>query len=155
MWDPLDTKSHESSGTSQDCPGMSLVGSSGHQVTPIFKDVPGLSWDVPCRTLWTKSHTNLQGRPRTVLGLGCPLQDLLDTKSHQSSGMSQDSPGVSLMGSSGHPSLTNLQRHPRTVLGCLISRVVQRYHGLLRLQDMQIVNCLLFGFREKQCTHPA
>ena len=95
LWDPPDTKSHESSGTSQDCPGMSLVGSSGHQVTPIFKDVPGLSWDVPCRTLRTKSHTNLQGRPRTVLGLGCPLRDLLDTKSHQSSGMS-------LMGSSGH-----------------------------------------------------
>ena len=27
---------------------MSHLGSSRHQVTPIFRDVPGLSWDVPC-----------------------------------------------------------------------------------------------------------
>ena len=77
MWDPPDTKSHQSSGTSQDCPGMSwdvlgcpgmslmrlsghqvgrmsqdspgmsLMGLSGHQFTSPWKDVPGQSWDVP------------------------------------------------------------------------------------------------------------
>ena len=99
---------------------MSLVGSSGHQVTPIFRGVPGqswdapcgilqtpilrgvpgLSWDVPCGILRTPSHTNLQRCPRTVLG--CPLWDPPDTKSHQSSEVSQDCPGMSLVGSSGH-----------------------------------------------------
>ena len=88
-----DTKSHQSSGTSQDCPGMSLVGSSGHQVSPIFRDVPGLSWDVPCGILWTPSHTNIKGRPRTVLG--CSSWDCLDIKLLQLGRMS-------LMGSSGH-----------------------------------------------------
>ena len=62
---------------SQDCPGTSLLGSSGHQVTPVFRDVPGLSWNVPCGIL-------------------------RDTKSHQSLGMSQNYPGMSLVGSSGH-----------------------------------------------------
>ena len=81
---------------SQDCPGISLVGSSGHQVTPIFRDIPGLSWNIPCGILWTPSHTNLQGHPRTVLG--CPLWDPLDTKSHQSSRTSQDCPGMSFAG---------------------------------------------------------
>ena len=82
LWDPPDTKSCQYRGTSQDCPGMSHVGSSGHQVTPILRDVPGLSWDVPCGILRTPSHTNLEGRPRTVLG--CPMWDPPDTKSHQS-----------------------------------------------------------------------
>ena len=82
---------------------MSLMGSSGHQVT---LDVPGLSWDVPSGILWTPSHTSLQGCPRTVLGH--PFWDHLDTKSHQYLGMSQDYPGMSLVGSSGTPSHTNL-----------------------------------------------
>ena len=71
-----------------------------HQVTPVFWDIPGLSWDVPCGILRTLSHTNLQGRPRAVLG--CPLWDPPDTKSHQYSGMSQGCPWMSLLGSSGH-----------------------------------------------------
>ena len=81
MWDPPDTKSHQYRGTSQDCPGMSHVGFSGHQVAPIFRDVPRLSWDVPCGILRTPSHTNIEGCPRTVLGY--PMWDPPDTKSHQ------------------------------------------------------------------------
>ena len=113
LWDPLDTKSHQSSKTSQDCPGMSLAGPWGQKVTPIFRDVPGLSWDwdVPCGIYWTPSHTNLLGCPRTVLG--CPSWDPPDTKSHQSTETSQDSPGMSdiwdcpkiswtLVGNTGH-----------------------------------------------------
>ena len=78
MWDPPDTKSHQSSETSQDCPGLSHVGSSGHQVISTLRDVPGLSLDVPCGILRTPSHINIEGCPRTVLG--CPLWDPPDTK---------------------------------------------------------------------------
>ena len=167
------------------------------QVTPILRDVLGLSWDVPCGILRTPSHTNIEGRPRTVLGcpswdcpdiklegcprtvLGCPSWDCPDIKLLQLGRMSQDSPGMSLMGSSGHqlrlacsdvpgqsqisllykppeiksPQLgrmsmqgqswdvphgilrtschPSLQGCPRTVLGCLISRIVQRCPGRL------------------------
>ena len=52
LWDPLDTKSHQSL-------EMSLVGSSRHQVTPVFRDVPGLSWDVPCGIFRTPSDHSL------------------------------------------------------------------------------------------------
>ena len=99
IWDPPDTKSHQSSGTSQDCPGMSHVGSSGHQVTSIL-DVPGQSWDVPHGIVRTSSYFNLEGCPRTLLG--CPSWDCLDIKSLQLKGMSQDTPGMSLIGSFWH-----------------------------------------------------
>ena len=76
------------------------MGSSGHQVTLAYRDVPGLSWDVPHGILRTPSHTCIQGCPRTVLGR--LLWDPPDTKSHQYLGMSQDCPRMSLVGSSGH-----------------------------------------------------
>ena len=56
---------------------MSHVGSSGHHVTPILRDVPGLSWNVPCGILRTPCHTNIEGRPRT--DLGCSMWDPPDT----------------------------------------------------------------------------
>ena len=42
-WDPLDIKSPQLARMPQDSPGMSFMGSSGHQVTPACKDVPGKS----------------------------------------------------------------------------------------------------------------
>ena len=136
----------------QDSPGMSLMRSSGHQVTPACKDVPGQSWDAPHEILRTSSHPSLQGRPRTVLG--CPSWDPLDIMSPQLARMSKDSTGMSHMGSSGHQvnpackdvpgqswdvphgilqtsNHPSLQGCPRTVLGCLISRIVQRCPGHL------------------------
>ena len=71
------------------------MGSSGHQVTPACKDVPGQSWDVTNGILRTSSHPSLQGCPRTVLG--CPSWDPPDIKSPQLERMSQDSPGMSLL----------------------------------------------------------
>ena len=89
----------------RDVPGLSWnfsnVESSGHQVTPILRDIPGLSWNVPCGILRTPSHTNIERRPRTVLG--CPIWDPPDTKLHQFSGTSQDCLGMShVVGSSRH-----------------------------------------------------
>ena len=83
----------------RDVPGLSWD-VPGHQVTPIFKDIQGLSWDVPCGVLWTPSHTNIEGCPRTLLGFSswdCP-----DIKLPQLGRMSQDSPGMLLMGLSGY-----------------------------------------------------
>lgn len=56
---PPDTKSHLHTGKSQDYPGTSLMGSSGHQVTLVYRDVQGLSWYVPrgisqgCPSTWS------------------------------------------------------------------------------------------------------
>ena len=170
-----DTKSHQSSGTSKDCPGMSHVGSSGHQAIPILRDVPGQSWDVPHGIVQTSSYLSLEGCPRTVLG--CPSWDCPDITSLQLGRMSQESSGMSFMGSSGHqlrlacrdvpgqsqisliqasrdqvtptwkdvPGQSwdvprgilwtschpSLQGYPRTVLGCMISRIVLRCPGHL------------------------
>ena len=91
--------------------GMSLLGSSRHQVTLSCRDVPGLSCDVLCKNLQTPSHTShLQGCtglfwdvPLGILRTpstshtnlqgctDCPGMSLVrytpDTKLHQSSGM--------------------------------------------------------------------
>ena len=130
MWDPPDTKSHQSSGTFQDCPGMSHVGSSGHQVTLIFRDVPGLSWDVPYvgssghqvtlilrdvphEIVRTSSWKEVSGQswdvPHGIVWTsiyftleGCPLWDCPDITLLHLGRMSQDSPGMSLIGLSRH-----------------------------------------------------
>ena len=122
-WDPLDIKSPQLARMSHDSPGMSLMGSFGDQVTPACKGVPGKSWDVPHGVCWTSSHTSLQGCPRVFLDiplsilqrssyhnlqacprtvLGCPSWDPPEIKSPQLASMSQDSPWMSLMGSSRH-----------------------------------------------------
>ena len=71
-WDPPDTKS-------QNCPGTSLVGSSRHQVTPAYWDVPGLSWDIPCGILQTSCRL---GCPRGVLLQDHPLSSGQSQTSH-------------------------------------------------------------------------
>jgi len=91
-WDPPDIQSTLVCRMSQDCPRTSLTGSSGQQVTPVCRDVPGLSWDVPHGILRTSSQP-------------------------QFARMSQDCPGTSHMGSSGHPVNPSLQGCPRTVPG--------------------------------------
>ena len=55
-WDPPDIKSPQLARMSKDSTGMSHMGSSGHQVTPACKDVPGQSWDVPHGILRTSNH---------------------------------------------------------------------------------------------------
>ena len=74
--------------------------SSRHQVTLVYRDVPGQSWNVPHGILWAPSHTCIQGCFRTVLE--CPSWDPLNTKSHLYTGMSQDCPGTFFMGFSWH-----------------------------------------------------
>ena len=81
------------------------MGSSGHQVTPAFRDVPKLSWDVPCGILWTPSK--LQGC--AGLSWDIPL-GFLDTKSPQ--------PRHSIW--SG---LFWISHYVQTVLGCVIVRM--------------------------------
>ena len=131
---------------------MSHVGSSGHQVTSILREVPGQSWDVHHGIVRTSIYFTLEECPRTVLG--CPSWDCPDIKLLHLGRMSQDSPGMSLMGLSGHQVTSawkdvpghswdvphrilrtschpSLQGCPRTVLGCLKSRIVLRCPGHL------------------------
>ena len=93
-WDPLDIMSPQLARMSKDSTGMSHMGSSGHQVNPACKDVPGQSWDVPHGILRTSSHPSLQ------------CKDV--------PGQSWDVPHE-ILRTSSHPSL---QGCARTVLGC-------------------------------------
>ena len=90
-WDPPDTESHHSSGMS-----LNIPCSSGHHVTPSFRDVPGLFWNLPCGILQTPSLWGYAG----LHVLGCPLWDPPDTMSPHHLGMSQDCPEMSIVESS-------------------------------------------------------
>ena len=93
LCDPPDTKSPQYLGMSQDCPEMSLMGSSKHQVTPLFRDVPGLSLDVLCGIFRTPSDHSLD----IPLCPDCPGHPII----------CPDSPGTcqTFVGNTGHPSL--------------------------------------------------
>ena len=79
---------------SQDCPGRP----SRHQVTLAYREVPGLSWDVPHGIFQTPSHTCIQGCTRTVMV--CPLWDFPGVSQHMIIPFVPDSPRHFIM--SGH-----------------------------------------------------
>ena len=75
LWESSDTKSpcH-----AQDYPAISFVGSSGHQVTPIFRDAQ--DYILGCPLIVTPSHPSIQRCPRTILR--CRSWGPPDAKSH-------------------------------------------------------------------------
>ena len=84
---------------SQDSPGRP----SRHQVTLAYREVPGLSWDVPHGIFRTPSHTCIQGCTRAVMV--CPSWDFPGVSQHMIIPFVPDSPGTcpTLVGNTGHP----------------------------------------------------
>ena len=128
---------------------MSHVGSSGHQVTSILRDVPGQSWDIPhgiVRSLMGLSGHQVTSSWKDVPGQSWDIpHGIIQTSSH----FSWDVPGQSwdvphrIRQTSCHPSL---QGCPRTVLGCLISKIVLRCPGHLKATlDMTATLSLLMS----------
>ena len=103
-------------GTFQDCPGTSLGGSSGHQWQVYLM---GCSRTVMGRPLGDPPETNDKSAWCDVLGLSwdIPWGILQTPMTSLPDGTSQDCPGTSLGGSSGHQWQVYLMGCPRTVLG--------------------------------------
>ena len=80
---------------SEGCSKTVLGRPSRHQVTLAYREVPGLSWDVPHGIFRTPSHICIQGCARTVMV--CPSWDFPGVSQHMIIPFVPDSPRHSIM----------------------------------------------------------